>query len=105
MPPSISSSEALVIWMLRIAMKAPIMHARTAIQSLVLARAGAAPDAAIAFGMAGASQTCRLISTFVGGPDATLGRLGVDARDHRHSGPEVSPVCAIGVEEDLHRNP
>src|ERR1700727_2987907 len=40
MPPSISSSEALVIWMLRIAMKAPIMHASTAIQSFMLARGG-----------------------------------------------------------------
>jgi hypothetical protein len=45
MPPSISSSEALVIWMLRIAMKAPIMPANTAIHSLVLARGGAAAGA------------------------------------------------------------
>src|SRR5262245_10345990 len=37
MPPSMSSSEALVIWMLRIAMNAPIMPARTAIQAVVLA--------------------------------------------------------------------
>src|ERR1700709_1241233 len=32
MPPSISSSEALVIWMLRIAMNAPIEPAMMAIQ-------------------------------------------------------------------------
>ena len=32
MPPSMLSSEALVIWMLRIAMNEPIMAARTAIQ-------------------------------------------------------------------------
>ena len=45
MPPSISSSEALVIWMLRIAMKAPIMLASTAIQEVRLALSdGAEPD-------------------------------------------------------------
>ena len=37
MPPSMSSSEALVIWMLRIAMKAPTMPARMAIQVVRLA--------------------------------------------------------------------
>jgi hypothetical protein len=47
MPPSISSSEALVIWILRIAMKAPIMPARTAIQSLVLAPAGRVADGTV----------------------------------------------------------
>src|SRR5260370_37372355 len=40
MPPSMLSSEALVIWMLRIAMNEPIMAARTAIQVAVLARLG-----------------------------------------------------------------
>jgi hypothetical protein len=40
MPPSILSSEALVIWMLRIAMNEPIMAAMTAIQTAVLARLG-----------------------------------------------------------------
>ena len=42
MPPSILSSEALVIWMLRIAMNEPIMAARTAIQVVTLARFGSA---------------------------------------------------------------
>src|SRR5215470_5391475 len=37
MPPSMSSSDALVIWMLRIAMNAPIMLARTAIHAVRLA--------------------------------------------------------------------
>src|SRR5262249_49409654 len=37
MPPSISRSEALVIWMLRIAMNAPTMPATTAIQAVALA--------------------------------------------------------------------
>ncbi len=40
MPPSMLSSEALVIWMLRIAMNDPIMAARTATQTAVLARLG-----------------------------------------------------------------
>ena len=42
MPPSILSSEALVIWMFRIAMNEPIMAARTAIQVVKLARFGSA---------------------------------------------------------------
>src|SRR5216683_6882124 len=40
MPPSMLSSEALVIWMFRIAMNEPIMAARTAIQTVTLARFG-----------------------------------------------------------------
>ena len=40
MPPSMLSSEALVIWMLRIAMNEPIMAAETAIQVVMLARFG-----------------------------------------------------------------
>src|SRR5580704_15541554 len=40
MPPSMLSSEALVIWMLRIAMNEPIMAANTAIQVVMLARFG-----------------------------------------------------------------
>src|SRR5689334_11264241 len=40
MPPSILSSEALVIWMFRIAMNEPIMAASTAIQVVTLARFG-----------------------------------------------------------------
>src|SRR6516162_4712507 len=42
MPPSMLSSEALVIWMFRIAMKAPIIAANTAIQIMALARFGSA---------------------------------------------------------------
>src|SRR5579863_2075911 len=40
MPPSMLSREALVIWMLRIAMNEPIMAASTAIQVTILARSG-----------------------------------------------------------------
>jgi hypothetical protein len=42
MPPSMLSSEALVLWMFRIAMNEPIMAARTAIQVVTLARFGSA---------------------------------------------------------------
>src|SRR6186713_613377 len=42
MPPSMLASEALVIWMFRIAMNEPIMAARTAIQVATLARLGSA---------------------------------------------------------------
>src|SRR5215469_489628 len=40
MPPSMLSSEALVIWMFRIAMKAPIMAAKIEIHTVRLARSG-----------------------------------------------------------------
>src|SRR5689334_10981169 len=49
MPPSMSSSEALVIWMFRIAMKAPIIAARTAIHTVGLARPGLADATGAAF--------------------------------------------------------
>jgi hypothetical protein len=54
MPPSMLSSEALVIWMFRIAMNEPIMAARTAIQVVRLARFGSAAglDAAREIGSA-----------------------------------------------------
>src|SRR5215813_12356279 len=40
MPPSMLSSEALVIWMFRIAMNAPIIAAITEIHTAALARSG-----------------------------------------------------------------
>src|ERR1700726_1889398 len=40
MPPSMLSSEALVIWMFRIAMKAPIIAAKMETQTIGLARSG-----------------------------------------------------------------
>src|SRR5215469_15732312 len=57
MPPSILSSEALVIWMFRMAMNAPIMSAITEIQTMALARSGAA----------GATATVTLRRTAVAG--------------------------------------
>src|ERR1700757_3103947 len=52
-PPSILSSEALVIWMFRIAMNAPIMAANTAIQVAALARSALAGEGATAVRGAG----------------------------------------------------
>src|SRR6202007_1232598 len=51
MPPSMLSSEALVIWMFRIAMNAPIMAAITEIQTVALARSGWAGAAGVATGV------------------------------------------------------
>src|SRR5260370_33938593 len=93
MPPSMSSSEALVIWMLRIAMKAPIMHARTAIQSLMLARgAEMAPEAAaaVALAMGRPSRARSSVLASVRSSHLAAGRLGVDARGHRHARPHVT---------------
>src|SRR4051794_1617414 len=62
MPPSMLSSEALVIWMFRIAMNAPIMAARIAIQTLALAlSAGAAGRAGAAGAAAGVLETTSLM--------------------------------------------
>src|SRR5580693_5017067 len=52
-PPSMLSSEALVIWMFRIAMKAPIMAASTAIQVVRLARSEPADRTALGRGASG----------------------------------------------------
>src|ERR1700744_4746720 len=61
-PPSISSSEALVIWMFRIAMKAPIIAAKTAIHTVELARSGVAGAAgAVLFGIWLAAETVRVV--------------------------------------------
>src|SRR5579863_5937636 len=54
MPPSMFKSEALVIWMFRIAMNAPIIAAITEIQTVALARSVAAGPIATAAGRRGA---------------------------------------------------
>src|SRR5215475_14378438 len=98
MPPSISSSEALVIWMLRIAMNAPTMPARTAIHAVVLALAvGAAGGAATRSDPSVAAwamfDMARLPNVmFVLAPTvrrrgrAQFELFGVDGRDDRHAG-------------------
>ncbi len=58
MPPSILSSEALVIWILRIAMNEPIIAARTAIQVVRLARFGSAAARAGGTGFETARVRC-----------------------------------------------
>src|SRR5262250_1370918 len=67
MPPSMLSSEALVIWMFRIAMNAPIMAANTAIQVARLARSLLAGEAGAGLGAlrgAGAeTDMARLVMT------------------------------------------
>src|SRR5258707_6602350 len=90
MPPSMLSSEALVIWMLRIAMKAPIMAASTAIHTAALARPGLT-----AMG-AGADDVRSDMASPLGNRVGDLrlyrrsGRIALmrqrlDARDHRHA--------------------
>src|ERR1700744_5534965 len=102
-----SSSEALVIWILRIAMKAPIMAARTAIQSRVLARsdeagAGAASDAfAVRVDMTWSSWTSAQSSAIA----LAGGRcLRIDARLNGHSRTQIAGGRAIGIDGDLDGN-
>src|SRR5271163_1912881 len=92
--------------MLRIAMNAPIMHATTATQSLALARgwdSALAAENVIEFAMT---------PTLRGSPALVLarslhagGRLGVDARRHRHAGPQIAGAGAVAVEHDLDGDP
>src|SRR5271169_710580 len=109
MPPSILSSEALVIWMFRMAMKAPIMAAITEIQTVALARS-TAPGVAAAVtvrAVAGEVESARsdMTSPFVSSFTSLLGneqchaglrtRLrrtdghqllsSLNGRDHRHA--------------------
>src|SRR5262245_5965331 len=102
MPPSILSSEALVIWMFRIAMKAPIMAANTEIQTAVLGRSGLTGAAVTARGEEAGDESARsdIASPFSASPirrgDRDLRRpVGVrsfgrmrqrrDGRDHGHA--------------------
>src|ERR1700686_2308813 len=110
-PPSMLSSEALVIWMFRIAMNEPIMAARTAIQTLVLARFGstaALPDEACESGSARAEVDMTLSSQSPArcprrsdcrAPVLRL-RLGLDSRDHGHAGTQLDQGAVIAVQRD-----
>src|SRR5229473_7005621 len=116
MPPSILSSEALVIWMFRIAMNAPIMAASTAIQTAVLARSG--PAAALGDGLPVARATGVVAERARVDMASPLGSDGVsnlrchrlarrialvlkrfDGRDHGHAGTQFDRGS---VERDLH---
>src|SRR5436190_2044040 len=118
MPPSMSSSEALVIWMLRIAMNAPIMAALTAIQAVVLALSGVGAPAAgapsnmvcVVVDIAPSCQPCwrnvraPLVDAFRCRGDLGRRGLGVDGRVDRHAGPQHDGKRARLVEYDLHRD-
>src|ERR1700761_5627453 len=85
MPPSMLSSEALVIWMFRIAMNEPIMAASTAIQVVRLARSGPATGAGGSRETGEAAEAAMLeldMSIDSGGLD----RLMHGARPRRHDG-------------------
>src|SRR5579862_3675848 len=124
MPPSILSSEALVIWMFRIAMNAPIMAAVTEIQTVALARSGAA-GATAATGRRGAveeveSARSDMTSPVISSSSRSLlereqrdagghtrvrhthsnrqALLGLDGRDHRHARTKLD---ARSIQRDL----
>src|SRR5689334_22776087 len=86
MPPSMSRSEALVIWMFKIAMNAPIMPAPTAIHEVRLALSSepaAGASGPVARGSA-ASDMYDMVVSPVGGaePRSTLA-------DRRRRGPRL----------------
>src|SRR3984893_10309582 len=117
MPPSMLSSEALVIWMLRIAMNAPIIAASTEIQTWRLARSGLRGAVlgalATARGAGVAAETARsdMASPF-GNRVGDLGHDGrprwiiharqrFDGREHGHAGAQLHRGA---VERDFHRH-
>src|SRR5258705_11907395 len=111
MPPSMLSSEALVIWMLRIAMKAPIIAAKMAIHTVTLARSGLAGAAGRVTGVEAGGESVVMASPlrsvgnsgFRGRPRRMARvrrRRGCDGRDHRHAGAQFDRRAA--VERDLH---
>src|ERR1700704_5609547 len=121
MPPSMLSSEALVIWMLRIAMNAPIMAARMGTQTVAEARsvwAGSASGALLVARCTGAGLLsarsdmasplqCKLRQTGFGSRTARRGpghgfrgrSFGLNARDDRHTRPQLD---AGFFQRDLH---
>src|SRR5579859_1483630 len=107
MPPSILSSEALVIWIFRIAMKAPIIAARMAIHTAALARSGFCRDAcAAARGTGAGDERARALMASplrAGVGDLwrrrRLGRILLrfrfDGRDDRHARPQLDRRAAF----------
>src|SRR4051794_24630649 len=118
MPPSMLSSEALVIWMFRIAMNEPIMAASTAIQVAALARLGSATGRSdVAADVAGVeierlfdmarpsgNQLCVLCLGRDGRVRGRRGRTCCDRRDHGHAGPQRDRRLMLGIERDLDGN-
>src|SRR5262252_7786813 len=118
-PPSISRSDALVIWMLRMAMKAPIMLASTAIHAVrpalsrgTSAMAGAAREArgtemcaVVDMGEPANWHAIEIAASILaeeGGSGATVAGLGVDRRDYRHARAQYVGGRLRRVENDLH---
>src|SRR5215813_5582075 len=115
MPPSMSSSEALVIWMLRIAMNAPTIPATTAIHAVKLAFSAGAPTSGslsaapwTVFDMAG---LLKLMPWRAGSALTVRSRcgaqflaLGVDGRNDRHARAQFVGKRAAGIERDLDRD-
>ena len=85
-------------------MKAPIMPARTAIQSRVLAPAGRVADGMVV-GMRETSSRLEASLDYSRPRDADPVRGGgVDAGLDRHARTKIARALALGVERDLHRN-
>src|SRR5262245_60891027 len=107
MPPSMLSSEALVIWMLRIAMKAPIIAASTDTHTVALARSGlmaargrgAVADNVRSDMASPPGNRRRGLRRCDGLLEGVAVRLRVDRRDHRHARAQFD---GRGVEHDLH---
>src|SRR5215469_171202 len=102
MPPSMLSSEALVIWMFRIAMKAPIIAAKIASHTAGLARSGFCGAACgAARGTDGWDERVRAVmASPLGNRVMALRRArrlgghhrlrpGLDGRDHGHARPQL----------------
>src|SRR5882724_9042218 len=119
MPPSILSSEALVIWMFRIAMNEPIMAAMTAIQTVTLARFGSDAELLDPVGEVGSADIkadglrfdmarCSLNRIRYLGCGRRLTdrrpRACLDGRNYRHARPQLDDGRVAAVERDLDRN-
>src|ERR1700750_124239 len=112
MPPSMLSSEALVIWMFRIAMKAPIIAANTATQIVALARLGsAAARSGVAANAAGAGVEIERLFDMArpSGNKLCFGRrcrlrgrrrARCDRRNHGHAGPQLDRRRGLGIQRD-----
>src|SRR5258708_17849377 len=92
MPPSMLSSEALVIWMLRIAMKAPIIAAKMAIQTVTLARSGLAGAAGRVTGVEAARESVVMAS-----PLRSVGNSGFRGRRGGWLGCAGVAVAMVGI--------
>src|SRR5262245_17775140 len=104
-----SSSDALVIWMFRTAMNAPIIAAMMAIQ--VVSEARCPPPAAAAPGMeAPIARSDMAVSTGGKGrrlsgfvcDDATGSAFRVDGRNDRHARAQLAAERSGLIEHDLH---